>query len=88
MADTVVVDLSSTEWTEMTSASSGFITNETVYKVTYREASSLPASTVTTGHTLENEPGSFFQFTLADGQELYGRSVGGAGRVAITPGDD
>ena len=87
MADTVIVDLISTEWREVSTAASGFITNETNTKIVYREASALPAADLNTGHTLEDVPGGFFQFALVSGQRLYGRSVGGSAMLAITPGD-
>ena len=87
MADTLIVDLVSTQWRLITAASDGFITNESNKKVVYREAASLPAANLNTGHTLEDVPGAFFQFTLVSGQELYGRTVGGPGMVAVTPGD-
>ena len=86
MADTVIIALNDATWTEV-STSSGFMTNEQDTKVVYREAGTLPGASVRSGHTLEIAIGAFVQFELIAGQQMYARSVGGAGRVAITPGD-
>ena len=86
MADTVIIRVVSSSWTEIPH-SSGFVTNETNKKVVYRESGSLPDVSVFSGHTLEDLPGGFFQFELVTGQRLYARSVGGIVDIAVTPGD-
>lgn len=84
MADTIIVDLVDSTWTQI-SATSGFATNESVRKVIYREATAAPADNVHSGHTLENSPGAFFQFTLTGSQKIFARSIGGSAQVAVTP---
>ena len=86
MADTVVVDIVDSDWTEV-AAAGGFLTNETGQKLVYREAATKPDDALTSGHTLENRVGSFIQFTLATNQKIFARSVGGDGRIAFTPED-
>ncbi len=83
MADTITVALRDDQWTLVASAS-GFVTNETVNKLVYRKAGSVPVNSVRDGHTLESTVGAFFQFTLSDSEMIYARSIGGAGKVAVT----
>ena len=84
MADTVIVDLSTAAWVQITDAS-GFMTNESYFRVVYREAASPPSNSLFTGHTLENSPGAFVQFALTSPQKIYARTVGRSGSVAFTP---
>ena len=86
MANTVFVNLQPDRWTLISSVN-GFATNESIKKVIYVESNALPAAASVRGHTLEDTPGAFFQFTLTSGQAIYGRGVNGAALIAVTPED-
>lgn len=83
MADTIEVALSDSAWTLVASgASKGFITNEGVVKLRYREDSVLPTDSV--GHTLEMNVGAYVNFDMLTGQNVYMKTVNGASKVAVT----
>ena len=83
MTDTVEIAIVDAIWTLVASGeAAGFITNEGVVKVKYREASVLPVDDV--GHTLEMPVGAFVSFTLIAGQNVYIKSTNGASKVAVT----
>jgi hypothetical protein len=83
MSDTVEIALNDTTWTLIaTGAAKGFITNEGVVKVRYREDTVLPTSDV--GHTLEMAIGAYVSFNMLAGQNVYMKTVKGSSPIALT----
>lgn len=84
MSDTVEIVLNDATWTLIAAgAAKGFITNEGIVKVKYREDTVLPTDDV--GHTLEMEVGAYINYNMLAGQNVYMKTVKGTTPIAVTP---
>jgi hypothetical protein len=84
MAATNKIQLSDDVWTLIASSGSGFITNESIYKIIFCEAASLPNAASLDGHTIAGDVGAHISYNLTAGFNVYARSVGGAGSISLT----
>ncbi len=86
MADTVIIELNSGAWTDVSTAigSDGFLTNVGTQRVVYLEASTPPAASSVLGHRLT--PSSSVNYSAGVGSVIYARSVRGVGKLAATGG--
>lgn len=84
MADTVFTAILTTAWTQVSTGSTGLITNSSDNTILYLEAASLPAASVTTGHTLF--PRNERVYNLTGSQKVFARGVEGNSDVTVTAG--
>lgn len=84
MSDTIFTAIVTAAWTQVSSGFTGMFTNAGSDNILYLEAASLPAASVTTGHTLY--PRNERPYNLAAGQEVYARAISSDSVVTVTPG--
>jgi len=74
--------ISATVWTDVSGASlTGYVSNVGDQVVLYREAASLPAASVDTGHKLK--PGDSVNYVITAGA-IYARTKQFTGHVVVT----
>ncbi len=84
MAATVIENISSVVWTDISAASglSGFISNSGAQEVVYMEAASLPLPSQKEGHKLQ--VGESVNYVITVGA-IYARTIArGSGVLAVT----
>jgi len=84
MADTIVTQITTANWTQVSVGTTGWVTNSSSNNIVFRESSALPSSTVTTGHNLRARTG--IGYNLSPGQQMFTRSIGANSSVIVTPG--
>jgi len=84
MADTVFIGLNQDDWTEVSVAKRGHISNITDTLISYVEANSKPDSTQRSGHHLT--PHEVLKYTLEPLSRIWMRSIRGNGIIALSPG--
>ena len=87
MADTEMIALTDTAWTEIAEATNGYTTNEGTVPVKYVEAAVAPLS-LGIGHTLEASSMyrniANYRYSLNTGQKVFMHSISSAGLIAKT----
>lgn len=85
MSNTTEIAINTETWTEVaTGAAKGFITNDGIVKLLYRENNSLPTPSDNIAHTMEKTVGAFVSFNVVAGQNVYAKSVDKDSKIAIT----
>lgn len=85
MADTTEIAVNTETWIEVaTGAAKGYITNDGIVKLLYRENNSLPDPSDNIAHVLEKDVGAYVSFNVVVGQNVYVKSVDKSSKVAVT----
>jgi hypothetical protein len=85
MGNTTEIAVNTETWTQVaTGAAKGYITNDGIVKLLYRENNSLPAPSDNIAHTLEKDVGAYVSFNVVVGQNVYVKSVDKDSKVAVT----
>ena len=83
MSDTVEIEISVDNWTEVQQGLDGLITNNTSNIVLIREAASQPAASVTVGHRLGALNAATYN-QLGAGQKIFIRAISDEAPVVAT----
>ncbi|MBU1392401.1 MAG: hypothetical protein KJ856_05755 [Gammaproteobacteria bacterium] len=79
-----IVQVSGTDWTELSAAEKGCFENQTSDPLLYWVAAAKPAATVVKGHSLSQFADKGFQLNTSSAMKLYGRTLSVAGDVIVT----
>lgn len=83
MTDTVKIDISDTEWTDISSSvSAGLITNNSEHSIRYRYAAAQPSASDTFGHVLH--PQDEVNFSLSNGEIIWALGFFDDAKVALS----